>query len=338
MAVTLLDIARIAQVSESAVSRALHDNPRISQATRDRIKKIAADLDFQFNAHAQGLSTSRCQTIGLIIPNFQSDVSHTYYLDLLINDIRAQLSARGYDILVADSLTPDGSSNLRRLVMQGKVDGMVLIIARLSAADRKVLEKHHIPVVLVNSKPFPMADDSLDDLSYFFTDNVAGGRLAARHLLDRGCSSLLCLADQAATPEMVDRTIGFSREAQMAGISYQVAECGSHFSDASTFVRNNLELFAAIDGVFCHTDIMAVATLRALQEVFLKVPESIRIIGYDNIELGTYFTPSISTIEQPRESIAEQAIAHLLGAIETQAPGPAVHVSVVPALVARESS
>ena len=156
--------------------------------------------------------------------------------------------------------------------------------------------------------------------------------------MDRACRNLLCLADQALTPEMLDRSIGFSKEAEHRGIPYRIVQCGSHFSETIKFVQNNLDLFSTIDGVFCHTDIMAIATLRALEDVSLKVPEAIKIIGYDNIELGTYFNPTMSTIHQPRETIAEQAVDHLLGLIETQATGPAVHVSVEPVLLVRGST
>jgi transcriptional regulator with XRE-family HTH domain len=91
----LADIARIAGVSESAVSRALHDSPRVSAATRERIKKIAADLDFEFNSHARSLSTSRSRTIAVIIPDFGDDARRAYYLNLLVGDIRSELKRSG---------------------------------------------------------------------------------------------------------------------------------------------------------------------------------------------------------------------------------------------------
>jgi LacI family transcriptional regulator len=339
LSVTLLDIARIAQVSESAVSRALHDHPRISVATRQRIKKIAEELEFDFNSHAQSLSTSKSGTIGVIVPNFGADARRTYYLDLLINDIRAELGRLGFDLLIAES-GPHGpeQSHLRRLVRQRKVDGFVLIIAELRTADREILAKRDIPVVVVNSKPLPLAGQSLDEFSCFFTDNLAGGGQAAAHLIDRGCTNLICLADDVAGPEMVDRTLGFVTEAQRHGLNPEVHSVTSDFASTEAYVAGHLDRFRQADGVFCHTDVMACSVLGALQRAGLNVPGDVKVVGYDDIELGTYFSPQVTTVHQPREAIARLACARLASLLRGSSRAPAEHVSVTPHLVVRGST
>lgn len=338
MAVTLSDIARLAQVSESAVSRALHDHPRISAATRARIQKIAADLDFEANSHARGLSTNCSGTIGVIVPNFGDDVRQSYYLDLLVSDIRAELRAAGRDLLIADS-NPAGlrKSNLRRLVLQRKVDGLLLIIGDLADEDRELLGRRRVPVVMVNSQPLALADVPIDGFSCFFTDNLAGGALAANHLADRGCRRFVCLADAAAGPEMVDRTRGFSGALDRRGLSSEVLFCPSDFGSSHRFASANLDLFRGA-GVFCHTDVMACALLRAVQEGGLLVPTDLKIVGYDDIELGTYFSPRLTTVHQPREEIARLACRRLADLLEAGDPGDPGRVSVTPRLVVRDSS
>ena len=335
----MIDIARIAQVSESAVSRALHDHPRISLETRDRIKKIAAEMEFDFNSHAQSLSTSKSGTVGVIVPNFGADARRTYYLDLLISDIRTQLGASGYDLLVADSShSGQGGSNLRRLVLQRKIDGLVLIIGELHDVDRQVLRNRKIAVVMVNSKPLPMVDQSVDEFPCVFTDNLAGGRLAADHLVAQGCTKLICLADEVAGPEMLDRTVGFSQGLEASGLEPEVFRIPSDFESVFSFVKDHLPVFRHVDGVFCHTDVMACATLRALQEGGVRVPQDVRVVGYDDIELGTYFAPRLTTIHQPREEIARLACQQLVARmLDPQREAPA-HLSVPPSLVVRESA
>ena len=173
MAVTMADIAKIAKVSESAVSRALQDNPRISAATRQLVKKIALELDFEYNAHARSLSTKRCATVAVILPNYGSRVNHTYYLDLLVNDLRFQLASHNYDMLICDSEnSSSGDTSLSRLARQRKVDGLIIVVGDLPENDRKVIEAHHIPMVLVNSRSITMSGKSIDGVSSFFTDNV----------------------------------------------------------------------------------------------------------------------------------------------------------------------
>lgn len=339
MPVTLVDIARIAKVSESAVSRALQDHPRISLATRERIKKIAAELDFEYNAHARSLSTQKSATVGVILANFGSRVNHTYYLDLLVNDLRAQLSANNFDMLLCDSQYQSvGDTNLSRLVRQRKVDGLIIIVADLPEKDRKAVERRHIPMILVNSPALTMSGQVVEGLPNFFTDNILGGRLAARHLVERGSRKLLCLADQGGKIEMQDRTAGFVSGLAEHGLVPQILSCTSYFTVVCDYLRAHLKEVAECDGIFCHTDLMACATLRVLQEAGIKVPEQVKVVGYDDIEVGTYFSPRLTTIHQPREAIAEQAVKDLVHRMGRKEVLPASSVSIAPWLVVREST
>jgi LacI family transcriptional regulator len=339
MPITLADIAKIAEVSESAVSRALQNNPRISEATRLRVQKIAKDLDFEYNAHARSLSTQRSSTIGVILPNFGVHVNHMYYLDLLVNDIRFQLAARNFDMLICDSeYKTTGDSNLRRLARQRKVDGLIIVVGALPEKDKKVIESHNIPMVLVNSRSLTMAGKSIQGVSSFFTDNIEGGKIAARHLVERGCRRLLCLADKGATPEMLDRTEGFTAGLSEFGLVPQVLTCESFFPVTHAFLMEHMDTIRSCDGIFCHMDLMACATIKALQDSGLRIPEDIKVVGYDDIEVGTYFTPRLTTIHQPRETIAEQAVRDLLCRLDSEETLPENNISVSPRLVVREST
>lgn len=339
MAVTLADIAKIAHVTESSVSRALQDHPRISVETRERIKKIAQDLDFEYNVHARSLSTHKSATVGVILSNFGTRVCHTYYLDLLVNDLRSQLAARNYDILICDSERENtGDSNLSRLVRQRKVDGLLLIIAELPEKDRKVIERQNIPIVLVNSRSVFMEGESIDNLPCFFTDNLAGSAMAAGHLLDNSCRKILCLADSNRGPEMLERTQGFLAETERRGVRADVLECSPDFNLALAFTAGHIEEIIRYDGVFCHTDVMACALLQTCAARGIRVPEDLKVIGYDDIELGTYFSPPLTTIHQPREEIAEKAVSYLMERFNAQGGQPPVQECVAPRLVRRGSA
>ncbi|MBN2812152.1 MAG: LacI family DNA-binding transcriptional regulator [Spirochaetales bacterium] len=342
MPVTLADIAKIAHVTESSVSRALQDNPRISVETRERIKKIAADLDFEYNAHARSLSTHKSWTVGVILSNFGTQVCHTYYLDLLVNDLRFQLASRNYDLLICDSEHHDtGDSNLSRLVRQRKVDGLILIIAELPEKDRKVIERQNIPIVLVNSRSVLMQGESIENLPSFFTDNIYGSSLAARHLIENDCRNLLCLADLNRSPEMLERREGFVQETERSGVKADIIECPSDYTGALSFIQDHLADIRRHDGVFCHTDVMACALLQACAAEGISVPGELKVIGYDDIELGTYFSPLLTTIHQPREEIAERAVSYLMNRLNSGDQSPKasslVQVCIPPRLVSRKS-
>jgi LacI family transcriptional regulator len=221
------------------------------------------------------------------------------------------------------------------LVRQNKVDGLVLIIAELRDEDKEVLAKRKIPVVLVNSKPLELSSQ-VDALPTYFTDNQRGGALAANHLLDRGCRTLLCLADAIAGPEMLDRTIGFEAAVHARGFTSTTLAVSADFESTHRFVLDHSP-FDVVDGIFCHTDVMACAALRALQERGRSVPDEVKLVGYDDIELGTYFTPALTTIHQPREEIARLACRHLADALASRG-NPILHRSVEPSLVIRGST
>jgi LacI family transcriptional regulator len=339
MPVTLVDIARIANISESSVSRALLDNPRISLATRERVKKIAAELDFEYNAHARSLSTKRSATVGVILSNIGSAASHTYYLEMLVNDLRRQLAASDYDMILCDfERRGAGDSNLSRLVRQRKVDGLLLVVADLLEKDRKAMEQKRVPIVLVNSHSYLMSGRSIDDLPSFFTDNLSGGALAGRHLAERGCRRILCLADPVQSAEMLDRSSGLAKALAERDLAPTVLHCPTDFAGTYAFARERLDELRTYDGVFCHTDVMACAAMRALIEGGARIPEDIKVIGFDDIELGTYFSPQLTTIHQPHEAIAEQAVGDLMRRISGSDLQPISHVSIAPNLVVRGSA
>ena len=141
ISVTAKDIAKLAGVSVSTVSRSLNDSPRISLATREKVKRLAAELDFEFDSSARSLSTRRSGTVVLVCPDFLDQFANSLYLNLLIHDIRKGLAARGLDCIVCEAKGPGGQSNIRRLVLQRKVDGVVLILAATQAEDWGLLKK-----------------------------------------------------------------------------------------------------------------------------------------------------------------------------------------------------
>jgi LacI family transcriptional regulator len=335
--VTTKDIARIAGVNVSTVSRSLNDSPRISAETKERIKRIAAELDFEFNASARSLSTRRSGTVAFVVPAFLDHFANTLYLNLLIYDIRENLAARGLDCIVTEATSPRGESNVRRLVLQRKVDGVILLLESNRPEDWGIIKKRGVPVIHVHYMPAYFDTEKLD---YYFTDNVQGGRMATEALLAAGCERVACVMDLCRNPEMEDRERGY-REAHAAlGLEPDARlrfAAENSFEAAYVCVRKNAEAFKRIDGVFVATDIMALAVLKALAEEGVRVPGDCRVIGYDDIDLCTYVTPTLTSVRQPREEIARQAcerLVYLLGGGKVE---PAEQKLISPLLVRRAS-
>ena len=337
IAVTIRDIARLAGVSVSTVSRSLNGNPRISEATRERIKKIADELDFEFDASARSLSTRRSGTVAIIVPAFLDQFANTLYLNLLIYDIRENLAARGLDCIVTEAETPDGQSTVRRLVLQRKVDGIILLLESNRPEDWSLIKKRGIPVIHVHYMPTYFDTERLD---YFFTDNVRGGRVATEALLDSGCRNLACLMDVCRNPEMQDREKGFVEALGERGLSADSRLCLSvenSFAGAYEAVRRNIGLLRRADGIFVTTDIMALATLRALADSGIHVPQDYKIVGYDDIEICTYVRPTLSSVHQPHEEISRLACERLVRLLNGEGMDQVEQRLIAPTFVRRDS-
>lgn len=337
IAVTIRDIARLAGVSVSTVSRSLNDNPRISEATRERIKKIACELDFEFDASARSLSTRRSGTVAFVVPAFLDQFANTLYLNLLIYDIRENLAARGLDCIVTEATTPDGQSNVRRLVLQRKVDGIILLLESNRPDDWSLIKKRGIPVIHVHYMPTYFDTERLD---YFFTDNVEGGRIATDALLDSGCKNLACIMDVCRNPEMQDREKGFLEALRARGLSADsrfLLSVENSFAGAYAAVRESIALLRKVDGIFVATDIMALATLRALADEGIRVPQDFKVVGYDDIEICTYIRPTLSSVHQPHEEISRLACDRLVRLLDGAGKDQVEQRLIAPTFVRRES-
>jgi LacI family transcriptional regulator len=336
MAVTARDIARIVGVSVSTVSRSLNGNPRISAETRERVKRVAAELDFEFDASARSLSTRRSGTVALVCPESVERFDNGLYVNLLIHDLRRNLAARGLDCIVTESVSPSGASTIRRLVLQRKVDGVLLLLASTMPEDWTLIRKRGIPVVQVHYSPCYFDAGKLD---YFFTDNLAGGRLAAEALMDSGSRRIAYLAESDPNLEMSDRERGLCSALAERGIGRNDLlriEVENSYERAYESVRANIAALRRMDGFFALTDVMAVAVMRALAEEGVEVPRDMRVVGYDDIEIAEWVRPGLTTIHQPREEVASLATERLAALLDDKT-GEAEQRMIVPRLVRRES-
>src|SRR6056297_3602056 len=152
--VTIKDIARIAGVSHSTVSRSLNDSPLISEQTKKRIKKIAAELNFAFNASAQSLSTRRTGTIGIIYPELFDTFGNSLYLGLLVQGLRHGLEKASLDSIGSFPRNHfTGESNIHKLISRRKIDGMIVIHPEVPADVWSYIRNSGLPFVVLHLKP-----------------------------------------------------------------------------------------------------------------------------------------------------------------------------------------
>ncbi|MEW2301263.1 LacI family DNA-binding transcriptional regulator [Streptomyces sp. NPDC006655] len=331
---TIQDVAKAAGVSAMTVSNVINGHPNVRPATRERVLEAMTRLDYRVNVAARNLRKGRTGTIGLAVP----EINRPYYGRLAASLITAagrhglrvsieQTGARRESELAALSLSRN------RLY-----DGLILSTAGMDRSDLEALEADH-PVVILGERVFGGPVD------HVAMPNEAAAEAATRHLLERGCRrvALVCGRLGGEVDMSSLRHAGYLRALSAAGLATDpdlvVTVASLTMQEAARRMREKVTGGLDFDGVFCVTDTVAMGVLRALADTGVRVPEQVRVIGFDNVDESAYLVPSLSTVDPDHDLMAERAVALLAARIDRAGPGPEREEYVSPfRLVVREST
>lgn len=340
MAVTLKTLARMAGLSESTISRCLNDSPLVAEETKERVLRLAQEQGFHFNANARGLSSKKNYTIGVIYPDNRYDFHTSQYYNTLNHQLRDRIEAAGYDVIVSfTKSSQDAQSHVKRLILAGKVDGLILAGSIIDESTYHFLSQSDTPFVLMHHLAPYQRFCPVDSVC---PDNTYGGYLAARHLLETGCRHLMTLTATAdKSREFVERTAGFKQALREFEVPIEEALIlsGPMQSDwAYQTIMEHQQLLPKVDGIFAQTDLMAFGVMQALRVLGYTIPDQISLVGYDDIDLTRITHPTITTIHQPREEIARLTCENLLKVMKHADAAPGRQVVLQPTLVVRDST
>lgn len=308
----MADIARLAGVSASTVSRALSGNPAIALATRERIAELAKSLNYQVNAGAANLRKRTNNTIGVLLLNDSMQAMSDPFILKLLGHIADELDQRGMALLLRRA-TPNDLSQMAAMVDSGQAGGLIVIGQNSQNQDLNALFSRGIPMVVWGAK--------VPDSAYpvVGSDNEQGGYLATRHLIEQGCRRIAYMGEYEHA-EAYLRHQGYLRALQEAGLSTS-RELHIHATFDSRGARTRfadwLDHDRDFDGVFCISDVAALSAMAELTERGIRVPHTVRIVGYDNIEMGAHLHPTLSTINQATDIAARYLVTGLLELMQT---------------------
>ena len=301
-AATIKDVAREAKVSVASVSRALNGGSGVTAETGERIREAAKRLHYIPHAAARMLITRRSNTIGALLPDLYGE-----FFSELIRGIDLAARARGLHLLVSSS--HDGVEDAAAAVraMQGRVDGMLILSARVDAAFLQANLPRALPTVLINSAVKSPAYTVLN------VDNFAGAHAMVRHLLAVGHASVAHIAGPAGNFDAQQRDQGY--RAAMAEFAPQgsIDIIAGDFTEESGY-RAGCELLARKSrprAVFAANDMMAVGCLSAFREAGLRVPQDIALAGFDDIPIARYISPALSTVRVSIADLGRRALEQL---------------------------
>lgn len=312
--VTSFDVAALAGVSQSTVSRALSGDPSISEATRLRVTEAARSLDYFGNENAIRLRTGRTNTLAVVVVTREEedkkDVNPFHYS--LLGSICAAASARRYEVLV--SFQSSREQLFAHYQDQRKADGLIVIgtTDNRAAWDYFRAQDEHITWVCWGS-PF-------DDLEWIRSDNQQGGMVATRHLIDQGYRRIACLASlDSPQKQFAERWEGYATVMREAGLEPRLApiedgipreEQGRHA------VARLLEEGEGFDALFAVSDLIALGAMAELQDRGIAVPGDVGVVGFDALRQGAYVSPPLTSIEPDFDLAGKMLVENLLMAIE----------------------
>ena len=326
----LSDIAARAGVSESTVSRALADSPRISAAKRQFIQRLALEAGYKVNQVARNLRVRSTLTIGLVVP----EVTNPYF-PRLVQLVADRAREAGYRLqLHLSGAAQEAEAECLASLFAQRVDGIVLVTSEHGLVAREQLSEMVRMGALVALLGW-VEDPPRVDMVY--GDDAAGGYLMAKHLADLGHRHIAILG---AAPHRgpFDRLKGFKRGLDEEGVSDCAQVSARSDPEIRAGIDNLLKLPNPPSAIFAYQDSVAAMACRCLRLACVSIPEQISVAGFDNLDLGTYLCPQLTTVDLSMEQQANAAVEALLERMKATSGGGAPEQLVVaPRLVVRES-
>ena len=318
------DVARHANVSVATVSRVINNKGYVNEHTKELVLKAIKDLNYVPNEIARSLYRKSSKIIGIIIP----DLKNEFFNDMIAG-IEEVILQHGYKTMLCTSRESlEREKEYLQIFSTNKIDGLLLCSNSPDIASYINLD---IPIVGLDR----MISKEIPSIT---ADNYMGGILAANRLIEANCKNIIQLRGPQTLTPANDRSDGFlhtlekHKEIQVQSLELEFTSDTTQ-DDIQQFLQQNPE----IDGIFAASDLMAANCIRSLKKLGRRIPEEVKIIGYDNISICEYTDPTISTIAQPITEMGEIAAETLFKLINNE-PINQLHMTLPVELIEREST
>jgi DNA-binding LacI/PurR family transcriptional regulator len=305
MPVSIKDIARLAGVSHSTVSRALHNSPLIPAATAQRIQRIARESGYTASAVARSLVTRKTQAIGVVV----TSIADPFNGDL-VDGIEEVANQHGYSVILATSQADPGREmTVVRSFGERRVDGILVASSRVGSLYMPMLEELKIPIVLINNQ------HGSDFVYSIAVDNVDGAYWATRHLIELRHRRIAYLGDRLGLHSDEDRFAGFQKALVEFGVPLHeelVVYGDGKLDGAARAALDLLNTHERPTAIVCYNDMSALGLLRVAEEHGITVPDALSVTGFDDIFFAALARPALTTVRQPRRGMGRKAMKLLL--------------------------
>lgn len=313
--ITSIDVARLAGVSQSTVSRTFSPSEKysVSSKSRQKVLAVAQQLGYKPNAIARSLSMQRTNIIGIVMAYITSP-----FYPYVLEKFTERLQALGRQVLLFNAGPNQEVDDILPLVLEYQVDGLIITSATLSSEMVDECVQHGTPVILFNRYVLGA------NVSAVCCDNDQGGRAVANFLLDTGHKRLAYIAGTQNTSTNIDREKGFTDRLRERGVlEWQHVQGNYTYEAGYEATKRLLQRHDRPDAIFCANDIMALGAIDAARfEMGLKIPEELSIIGFDDIPAANWPSYSLTTIRQPVNQMIQATIDLLIERIDAPQAEP----------------
>ncbi len=334
----IADVAQVAGVSKASVSFAFNSPERLKPETADRIRSVAAELGYRPHPVARMLSERRTMTIGVLTPQSLSQVFANPFFAYFAEGVSAVTEERGYGLLLISPLR----GSLARALDRATVDGVVALGLDETHPEIEAIRHANLPMVLVDAPAWP-------EHAAVEVDDEAGARAAAQHLVDLGHRDILIVAVEGpvAEPEgqhdgvMGRRLRGYEAVLEAAGIALgpdAVVVAPATFEGGEAAFLRAWEDGRRPTAVLAMSDAVAIGVLQASRHLRLRVPQDLSVVGFDDLPVGRFSDPPLTTVHQPVRRKGEEAARLLLEELAAKPGAAAPHRVLKTRLVVRRST
>lgn len=295
---TIVDVARLAGVTPTTVSRVINNRGYISEKTKKRVHEVMDELGYQPNEIARSLTKQKSNTIGVIVPH----ISHPYFAKLISN-LENEAAKKDYKIILCNS--KEKAEKEKQYLDMCKSNRVAGIIICSGNVESNKINTGGIPVVLLE-KNFEEGKLGIQ------CDNYQGGKIATEHLIECGCKKILHLSGVIDEEMPADnREKAFIDVCSKNEIEYFIKKYDIDTYNQMNYydyIKAALNEIEGVDGIFASSDLIAAQVIQVCNEIKIRIPEDIKLVGFDDVDISQLTTPRITTVHQPIKEMARLSI------------------------------
>jgi LacI family transcriptional regulator len=331
---TIEEIAELAEVSRSTVSRVLNNHPSVRPEVRSRVLRVIDEHNYAPGAAARSLASSRTNVLMLLIPRSAAVIFSDPFFPLVIQGITEACADHGYFLMLSMVTNEQEQDFYHRILRAHYVDGIILLSSDIDDPILPLLIKDGVPLVLIGRHPY------FQDLSWVDVENRDAARQAVAHLIDLGHRRIGTITGPLDMMVGIERRDGYKQALLEAGLPIvpELVVEGKFTQESGHHAMEQLRLLPQPPtGVFAASDATAIGALRALHAAGLRVPDDVAVVGFDDVPLASFAMPPLTTMHQPIQELGAVAVQLLVERLE-HPTAPRRQVWLPATLVQRESA